>query len=78
MSLEQEIIKLVLSQGVFAVLFVWLLFFVLRENSKREERLLKCLEVLGEKYDMIDKRTEHIETVVGEIKDNVKEMIRHG
>jgi len=34
--------------------------------------------MLGEKYDMIDKRTEHIETVVGEIEDNVKEMIRHG
>lgn len=74
--MDQEIIKLALSQGIFAVLFVWLLFYVLKENSKREERLLKCLEMLGEKYDILDKRVERVETTVCEIKDDVKEIRR--
>lgn len=82
--MEQEIIKMVASQGPYAALFVALLFYVLRENARREDRLLKCLEVLGEKYDIldkrvesVDKRVERVESTVEEIKDDVKEVLRH-
>lgn len=76
--MEQETIKLVATQGPYAALFVALLFYVLRENARREDRLLRCLEVLGEKYDILDKRVERVENTVGEIKDDVKEVLRHG
>lgn len=44
--LEAEVVKIAASQGVFAVLFVALLFYVLKHNEKREERLMSCLESL--------------------------------
>lgn len=34
--MESEIFKVIITQGVFATLFCYLLFYVLRENSKRE------------------------------------------
>ena len=58
--MEQEIIKMAASQGFFAVLFVALLFYVLRYNEKREERLMVCLERLTED--------------VGEIKNDIEEL----
>jgi len=63
--METEIIKLAASQGIFAVLFVALLFYVLRYNEKREERLLSCLEKLTSQY-------EGLAHDVGEIKGDVE------
>ena len=39
--MEAEIIKLAVSQGLWAALFVVLLFYVLKANEKRENRLLE-------------------------------------
>lgn len=58
--MEAEIIKMACSQGLFAVLFVALLFYVLRYNERREERLMSCLEKLT-----ID---------VGEIKSDIEDL----
>jgi len=66
-GLEVEIIKLAASQGFFAVLFVALLFYVLRYNEKREERLMVCLERLTAQY-------EGISHDVGEIKNDIEEL----
>lgn len=65
--LEQEIIRLAASQGLWAVLFVALLFYVLRENVKREERLLSALERLSTQYEALARD-------VGEVRDDVKEL----
>jgi len=65
--LEAEIIKLAASQGIFAVLFVALLFYVLRYNEKREERLLSCLEKLTSQY-------EGLSHDVGEIKIDIEDL----
>ncbi len=35
--METEILKLLATQGGFALLFSYLLFYVLKENSKREQ-----------------------------------------
>lgn len=59
-GLEAEIIKIAASQGLFAVLFVALLFYVLKHNERREERLMVCLERLTED--------------VGEIKSDIEEL----
>ncbi len=58
--METEIIKMAASQGLFAVLFVALLFYVLRHNERREERLMSCLEKLT--------------TDVGEIKSDIEDL----
>lgn len=64
--MDQALIKLVVSQGVFAALFVYLLFYVLKENSKREEsyqnivnELSKSLPSIEEKLDLIGKQLDN-------------------
>lgn len=39
--METEVIKMAASQGLWAVLFVALLFYVLRNSQSREERLVQ-------------------------------------
>ena len=59
--MEQEILKLAASQGLFAALFVVLLFWVLRENSKREAKYQELLHELTCKFDSIEAGVERIE-----------------
>lgn len=64
-SLETEIMKMALGQGLFAVLFVALLFYVLRHNEKREERLMLCLESLTEDVGEIKNDMESLKNKLG-------------
>ena len=48
--------------GVFAVLFVWLLFYVLRENSRRESNY----------QDVIKTLSKTIQSELCEIKEQLK------
>lgn len=52
--METEILQMATSQGVWAVLFVALLFFVLKENSKREEKFQDIITSLTENLDTLD------------------------
>lgn len=63
--MEAEIIKMACSQGLFAVLFVALLFYVLRYNEKREERLMTCLERLTSDVGEIKNDIEDLKEKVG-------------
>lgn len=65
--METEMLKLAASQGFFAVLFTGLLFYVLKENAKREDRLLACLDALGRQY-------ENLSRDIGEVRDDVKDL----
>jgi hypothetical protein len=65
--LESEILKTAIKEGLWAVLFVALLFYVLRTNEKREDRLLNALDALGKQYENLSKD-------LGEVKDDVKEL----
>jgi hypothetical protein len=58
---EAEIIKMACSQGLFAVLF----FYVLRYNEKREERLMVCLERLTTDVSEIKSDIEDLKEKVG-------------
>lgn len=63
--METEIIKLAASQGIFAVLFVALLFYVLRHNERREERLMVCLENMAHDVSEIKNDIEILKEKVG-------------
>lgn len=67
MELSPEMWKLIASQGVWALLFVLLLVYVLKQNAKREERLMTCLEGLTGSYKDLSKD-------VTDLKDDVKEL----
>lgn len=73
---ESEVIAKLIEQGAFAVLFVWLLFYVLRRNKEREEhleqankeresRLHDLLEKFSEKYDVVIEELRDIKTRIG-------------
>ncbi|WP_290063064.1 BhlA/UviB family holin-like peptide [Paraclostridium bifermentans] len=60
--MNQDIINLFISQGVFAVLFCYLLLYVLKENSSREQNyqniikdLTECLPDIKEDIAVIKK-----------------------
>jgi len=74
--LEQEVIKLAMTQGLWAVLFVALLFYVLRNNEKREERLLGCLEQMGEQYENLSADVKEAKDGIKEVREDVKDLKR--
>jgi hypothetical protein len=51
--MEIDIYKYFLTQGPFAVLFVWLLIYVMKRNAERENRLHDILDKFSEKYDLV-------------------------
>lgn len=65
--MEQEIVKYVITQGVFAVLFVYLLFYLLKENSKREEKYQNIIEELSRNFsgiEEVDKKVKDIKNLL--------------
>ena len=52
--MENEIIKIVASQGVFAIFFAYLVFYVLKENSKREEKYQEIISELTQKFNIVE------------------------
>lgn len=65
---EQELIKYTATQGVFAALFVYLLFYVLKTNSKREENYQGIIQDLSTKFNII----ENIQDDIKEVKECVR------
>ena len=65
--MESKVLDLAMQQGIWAVLFVALLFFVLNENSKRESKYQDIISKLTEKFECIEQELSCI-------KDDVKEV----
>ena len=61
--MEQEILKMAISQGLGYVLFVWLLMYVLKTTDAREKKY----------QDVIDKLTNTL-NIVDDVKKDVKEI----
>jgi hypothetical protein len=65
--MEQDIMKMAASQGLWAVLFVALLFWVLKENAKREENYQTLLQNLTNKFEIL----EDVKNEVGKISNKI-------
>lgn len=74
--LEEGILKLAMTQGIWAVLFVALLFYVLKANEKREERLLTCLEQMGKQYEALADDVKETKEDIKEIREDVRDLKR--
>ncbi|WP_338462225.1 BhlA/UviB family holin-like peptide [Brevibacillus borstelensis] len=64
--MEELHLESILQQGPFAALFVWLLFYAMRANRERENRLQDLLDKFSEKYDVIIGELRDIKEKVGE------------
>ena len=58
-----ELIKIVVSNGIFAVLFVFLFIYQLKDSKKRED----------EYRGIIDNLFQHLE-IIEEVKEEVEEL----
>lgn len=52
-SLNPEIMQMILSQGIFAVLFIWLLISERKDSQTREEKLMVQLEKNSAVYENV-------------------------
>lgn len=59
--MENEVFKLIATQGAFALLFSYLLFYVLKENSKREKNYQQLIEKLSKYLPVIDNNLKELE-----------------
>ena len=65
--MENELIKTIVSQGAWAVLFVWLLIDTRKETKAREENLQgiinknqEVISELAEKFDVVESIQEDV------------------
>ena len=63
MELWQEIMSVVISNGIFAILFVLLFFYQIKDSKQREDKYQQTISEL----------TKHIGTI-NEIKEDVEEL----
>ena len=65
----EEIVNLAIQNGLFAVLFLGLLIFVLKDSNKREKKYQQTIESLNKHLDIV----EDIEKNVEDIKQKITE-----
>lgn len=64
--MESELFKTMISQGAWAVLFVWLLIDTRKESKTREEKLQ---EIIDKNQEVISDLAENLEVVKTTQKD---------
>lgn len=60
MDFWTELIKIVVSNGVFAMLFVFLFFYQLKDSSRREKEYCQTINGLMKHLEMIEEVKEDI------------------
>lgn len=68
--MEQEVLKMAMQQGMWAVLFVVLLFYILK---KQEERDKKAEEREGKYQEIIGKLTDKF-SILEDVKKDIEEV----
>ncbi len=59
----EEVIKVAVSNGIWAVLFVALLIYQLKDSATRESKYQKTIEALTERYAVVEDIKEDIEDI---------------
>ena len=61
MQMWQEIVSVVVSNGIFAVLFVLLFIYQLKDNKKREEKYQQTISDLSAHLGVVEQIKEDVE-----------------
>ena len=62
------LVEMVMGQGVFAALFIWLFFTYQKESREREERLMSIVDSQAERLEKISSTLEKIADDLQEVK----------
>ena len=65
--METEILKMVISQGIFSVLFVWLFFDTRKDSKQREEKYINTIDKLTDKISIVEDIKEDVEQIKNKI-----------
>ena len=65
--LNADTMQLIVSQGIFAVLFVWLLYDTRKESKIREELLMQQISKSEEAHNAIIRAIENLANKLGGI-----------
>ena len=63
----EKIFNLAISNGIWAVLFVILLFYQLKDSKERETKYQQTIESLGKSLEIINEVKEDVEVIKDEI-----------
>lgn len=75
---EMDVLKYFLTQGPFAVLFVWLLIYVMKTNKERERSMTEeNREREGRLQALLDKFSDKYDVIITELRD-IKERVPKG
>lgn len=73
---ESEVLKYFITQGPWALIFTVLLYYVLKRNTEREERMEQTnKERESRLHDLLEKFSEKYDVVIEELRD-IKTKIR--
>ncbi|MCX0388850.1 bacteriocin [Clostridium perfringens] len=61
--MEKEILTQIATQGVFAALFVWLLWDTRKESRERENKLNNLIDKLADKFNVVEDIKEDVDTI---------------
>lgn len=64
MDFWSELLKSIISYGVFAMLFVFLFFYQLKDSAKREESYRETIEALADSLQVISDVKAQVERLV--------------
>lgn len=62
--MEDELIKIVTSQGIWAVLSVFLIFYILKAQEKREDNYQKIISELTEELKIISQSNKNVKKLL--------------
>lgn len=60
MDVNSDILTYFITQGPFAVLFIWLLYGTQKRNKEREDKLHETLNEFATRYDIVVKKLDKI------------------
>ncbi len=72
----EKIFNLAISNGIWAVLFLVLLFFQLKDSKKREEKYQRTIETLGASLKVVTEIKEDVEDIKNEL-ERLKPKEKH-
>ena len=75
MDFWSEFIKNVVSYGIFAMLFVFLFFYQLKDSAKREESYRETIETLATSLSVLEDLKDQVSELVELVKRRENEAI---
>ncbi len=68
----EQILNLAISQGLFAVMFLGLFIYQLRDSKSRETKYQETIEKLGDSLQIVKEVKEDVEMIKNTLAVNIK------